>query len=143
MIKMMANFLVTFARASVFGLGSLFLSGIICSANEDFSCSDAHYLSRYTRDREDRASWGTVFQSQGKEVRASCSFWEGHKFALKKLNWWIDGEPLDPAVWVYRGLANTCSQGSLLIFNERTSSVLIVNVSDFSLKEHKCIRAAE
>ena len=36
-----------------------------------------------------------------------CGFWEGHRFALKKLNCWIDGEPLDRGVWVYRGLANT------------------------------------
>ena len=62
---------------------------------------------------------------------------------LKKLNWWIDGEPLNRGVWVYRGLANTCSQGSLLIFNERANSVLIVNVSDFSSIKYECTRPPE
>ena len=134
---------MTLAKISLIGLVLLVFSVLYAFADEKFSCSDGRWLSTYTSDGENRASWGTVFQSDGKKVRVSCGFWDGHEFMLKKLNWWIDGEPLNRGVWVYRGLANTCSQGSLLIFNERASSVLIVNVSDFSSIKYECTRPPE
>ena len=111
------------------------------SADAEFGCTEGRWLKFYTSNGDHRAAWGTTLNIAEKKVRASCGYSAGYEFKLRKLNLWTDGEPADRGVWVYRGLGNTCSEGTLLIFNERTASVLVVKTSDFVSTSYKCERA--
>src|SRR5260370_15139662 len=98
----------------------------------EYQCSEEkpvfveHYrLTQYIgSDGSAHALWGREYR-EGQF--AYCGFAEGHRFRLTDLNMWANRESVvDKGVWVYRGTGNACSEGHLLVFNERTTSVLVL-----------------
>lgn len=111
----------------------------------DYNCSQSnpifihnYRLRRYVaNDGKSGASWGEEYE-RGKY--ASCGFVDGHKIKLTDLNLWENREAVaDKNTWVYRGIGNSCSQGHLLMFNERTLSLLIVDVGTFVSTKYMCL----
>ena len=86
--------------------------------------------------QERRAAWSTVVTA--KRIRASCYFSEGHRIRLGDLAWWRDPATAEKGVWVFRGIGNHCSQNQLLVYNEKTGIVLILNVIDMKSSEYQC-----
>jgi hypothetical protein len=68
-----------------------------------------------------------------------CGFAEGIKMNLKDLSGSVGNlERNSQTISVYQGRSDSCSQGKLLIFNERTNAVVILDVQDFTSQKYQC-----
>ncbi|WP_441232772.1 hypothetical protein [Bradyrhizobium sp. 1200_D9_N1_1] len=106
-------------------------------ANRDTSNSKVYRIIQYVgSDQKFGASWGEEFR-EGQY--ASCGFTDGRKFLLTDMNLYVDRSGVaDKSVMVYRGTGNHCSEGKLLIFNDRTNAVMVLKVHDFSAEKYQC-----
>ena len=87
-------------------------------------------------DQKFGASWGEEFRIG---QYASCGFTDGRKLLLTDSNLFVDRSAVvDKSVVVYRGIGNHCSEGELLIFNDRTKLVMILNVHDLTTEKYQC-----
>ena len=107
-----------------------------CS-HHDPSNSKVYRIIQYLgSDQKFGASWGEEFR---KGQYASCGFTDGRKFLLTDMNLFVDRSTVvDKSVVVYRGIGNHCSEGKLLIFNDRTKLVMILNVHDLTTEKYQC-----
>jgi hypothetical protein len=104
---------------------------ILCSEGND------KLTEYFDSDQKPHALWG----QKGPSGFFYCGFPEGVKMRLKDLSGFVGNPESDSqAVSVYRGLSNSCSQGKLLIFNERTSAVVILEVQDFTSRKYQCAK---
>jgi len=108
-----------------------------CSATDD-SNKKAYRLTQYAGDKGvQNATWGTEYEA-GKF--ASCGFTEGHKFKLTDMNLFSDRSAVvGKNMATYRGIGNHCSEGQLLLFNERSNIVVILNVHSAVSLKFQCI----
>jgi hypothetical protein len=69
-----------------------------------------------------------------------CGFYQGQKVLLKDISGFTGNPERDlQAITVYRGLFDSaCSQGKLLIVNNRTNLVVILNAHDFTMYKYQC-----
>lgn len=105
----------------------------------EFQCSEnnARFTQYISDDRKVHALWG---QKLNDGHFASCGFIEDHKIRLIDINWFVNNREavIDKSISIYKGHSNTCSEGKLLIFNDRTNLVMILNVHDFSTEKYQC-----
>jgi len=103
----------------------------------EIQCSNGNdKLTEYVgSDQKLAAVWG----QKGPSGYFYCGFHDGYKIRLKDLTGFVGNQERDlQNVSVYRGLSDSCSQGKLLIFNERVKSVAILNIQDFSTEKYQC-----
>ena len=106
-----------------------------CSS-ADVSIKKAYRLTQYSRENVPNATWGTAYE-EGKF--ASCGFTDGHKIKLTDMNLFADRSAVfGKNLSVYRGIGNHCSEGQVLIFNERTNVALILQVHSALLSKYQC-----
>jgi hypothetical protein len=67
-----------------------------------------------------------------------CGFYEVGRISLGDLALWSDPRTAAKGVWVFRGVGDHCSQNQLLIYNESTRKVVILNSSDMSSVVYQC-----
>ena len=69
-----------------------------------------------------------------------CGFYQGQKVLLKDISGVNGNSERDlQAITVYQGLFDAaCSQGKLLIVNDRTNLVAILNAQDFTMSKYQC-----
>jgi hypothetical protein len=104
---------------------------------KEILCSDGNdKLTLYLDgDQKPRALWG----QKSPNGFFYCGFSEGAKINLRDLSGFVGNLERDSQmVSVYRGRSDSCSQGKLLIFNERTGAVAILDVQDFSSQKYQC-----
>jgi hypothetical protein len=107
----------------------------------EYSCDeDRFFVQHGDRDGKPSASWGHVIDSGGKKVRVSCGFVDGRTVRLGDMALFPDRSKAESFVWVYRGIGNSCSQVELLIFNEATRQLSILNVSTMQKSTYRCER---
>jgi hypothetical protein len=69
-----------------------------------------------------------------------CGYFQGQKQLLKDISGITGNSERDlQAITVYRGLFDSaCSQGELLIVNNRANLVAVLKVQDFTMYKYKC-----
>jgi hypothetical protein len=107
-----------------------------CSA-QDQSDSKAYRLIQYLGSNKNfGASWGEEFRAG---QYASCGFTDGRRFSLTDVGLFIEKSAVvDKSVAVYRGIGDHCSEGKLLIFNERTKLAMIIAVQTLDASRFRC-----
>ena len=103
---------------------------------QELLCDNDHQLIL----RPTTASWGTGFVNEGQQTWGRCGFVNGHEIALTAINLYPNrGEMASKDVRIYHGIGDHCSQGQLLIFNDQTQRVMILNVFDYSFEQYACL----
>ena len=104
---------------------------VFCSGGND---KLTEYLGS---DQKLHALWG----QKGPAGFFYCGYPEGYKLLLKDLSGYVGNLERDlQTVSVYRGRSDTCSQGKLLIFNNRTNSVAILDIQAFTSQTYTCAK---
>ena len=105
----------------------------------ELQCSENNAkLTQYVSDDQKvHALWGQKYKD---DHFFYCGFTEDHKIRLTDLNWFVKNREavVDKSISIYKGRSNTCSEGKLLIFNDRTNLVMILNVHDFTTEKYQC-----
>jgi hypothetical protein len=105
-------------------------------AKREFQCSEGNEkLTLYMSEQKQGASFG-VKTPHG---FVYAGFFDGIEVPLSRLVGFTGNSERDREnVLIYRGLSDTISQGKLLIFNERSNSLTILNVSNFEMSKSQC-----
>lgn len=107
---------------------------------EKYYCDKGHFLDRSVADDGTQSvHWSRDVDLQsGQKARAGGGYVKGHKIRLGDLALWLDKEIPEKGVWIYRGIGNSITQPAILIFNEHTKLVGIVNVSTMNSDVYRC-----
>jgi hypothetical protein len=107
---------------------------------EKYSCENGYFLDRWIgSDGVQGAHWSREIELKtGEKVRAGGGYMKGHKIRLGDLALWLDREIPERGVWIFRGTGNSVTQMSILILNEHTQKVAIVNVGTMSSDIYQC-----
>jgi hypothetical protein len=128
-------------RVWAFALGFLVVSSDV-RADVVYSCEHDFRLLVLENARDGRqVAWQKPIRDAGKVVVTSCYFNKGHSYKLTDLNLYLDRSVEGMNVTTYAGIGDHCSEGELLVFNDKTKTVLIVTVSDFSNQKYICSRS--
>jgi hypothetical protein len=117
-------------------LGLLVQSTARAEPYEKYGCEREHFLGRaVSQDDMQIAHWIT---SKRPHFEGGCHFVDGHKIRLGDIALWSDKTIADKGVWVYHGRGNNCSEHQLLIFNEQTHTVMILDALVMAADTYEC-----
>jgi hypothetical protein len=106
-------------------------------AKREFQCSEGN--ERLTLYIGDGQKQGASFGVKSEHGFVYAGFFDGIEVPLSRLVGLTGNSERDREnVLIYRGLSDTISQGQLLIFNERSNSLMILKVSNFWISKSQC-----
>lgn len=71
-------------------------------------------------------------------MKAGGGYMDGNKIRLGNLALWKDRSVAEKGVWVYQGIGNSVTEQELLIFNEHTKKIAVINVQEMSSNTYQC-----
>jgi hypothetical protein len=127
-------------RLSALILAAIPFSSIQAAVFEKYGCERGYFLDRWIGDNDKQdAHWSHNVELQsGGLVRAGGGYMDGHKIRLGDLAMWSDRTVPEKGVWIYQGIGNSVTQLRILIFNEHTKKVLIVDVGAMTSDAYQC-----